>query len=52
MTKEHILYAIYLRIPIVFVMTKIDIAIPKKLNQNIRKIKTNEKCRKICICCK
>jgi GTPase len=39
MTKEHIISAIYLRIPIVLVMTKIDIALPKKLNNNIRKIK-------------
>lgn len=39
MTKEHIISAIYLRIPIVLVLTKIDIAIPSKLNQNIRKIK-------------
>jgi len=39
MTKEHIISAIYLRIPIVLVMTKIDIAIPKKLNNHIRKIK-------------
>ena len=39
MTKEHIISAIYLRIPIVLVMTKIDIALPKKLNDNIRKIK-------------
>lgn len=39
MTKEYIISAIYLRIPIVLVMTKIDIAIPKKLNNNIRKIK-------------
>ena len=39
MTKEHILSAIYLRIPIVFIMTKIDIAIPSKLKNNVRKIK-------------
>jgi len=39
MTKEHIISAIYLRIPIILVMTKLDIAIPSRLNQNIRKIK-------------
>ena len=39
MTKEHIISAIYLRIPIVLILTKIDIAIPSKLNQNIRTIK-------------
>jgi GTPase len=39
MTKEHIISAIYLRIPIILVLTKIDIALPKKLNLNIRKIK-------------
>jgi len=39
MTKEHIISAIYLRIPIVIVMTKLDIAIPNKLNSNIRNIK-------------
>jgi len=39
MTKEHIISAIYLRIPIVLVMTKIDMAIQNKLNNNIRTIK-------------
>jgi elongation factor 1-alpha len=39
MTKEHIISAIYLRIPIVIVMTKLDIALQNKLNTNIRVIK-------------
>jgi elongation factor 1-alpha len=39
MTKEHIISAIYLRIPIVIVMTKLDIALINKLNTNIRIIK-------------
>ena len=39
MTKEHIISSIYLRIPIVIVMTKLDIAIPNKLNNNIRIVK-------------
>jgi elongation factor 1-alpha len=39
MTKEHIISSIYLRIPIVIVMTKLDIAIPNKLNNNIKIVK-------------
>ena len=39
MTKEHIISSIYLRIPIVIVMTKLDISISNKLNTNIRIIK-------------
>ena len=39
MTKEHIKCAIYLRIPILFVFTKTDIAIPSKLMQNIKILK-------------
>ena len=38
-TKEHIISAIYLRIPIIIVMTKLDIAIPSKLITNIQTIK-------------
>lgn len=39
MTKEHIITAIYLRIPMVIVVTKIDIAEPTKLKTNLRGIK-------------
>jgi GTPase len=39
MTKEHIITALYLRIPMVIVLTKIDIAPDQKLRTNIAGIK-------------
>lgn len=38
MTKEHIITAIYLRVPIIVVITKIDVAPEKVLKNNIKKI--------------
>lgn len=38
MTKEHIITAIYLRVPIIVVITKIDVAPKKVLKNNIKNI--------------
>jgi GTPase len=39
MTKEHIITSLYLRIPFVFVITKMDVAQPTLLKKNIEKLK-------------